>query len=418
MDTKFIKNVVKYIVTAILSILVIAYFIYHLFNGFSTKIETEAAFLTTKRETISLDAYILREETVLYSNSGGGVNYLYEDGEKVSKDSKIADIYSSAGGSGLTEKIIDIDRKINVLEKSNSDKNISSSDTQAIDKKINELFYVMRDKIETGNIEYALRKRDELLTLLNRRLVLVQAVGGYEDKIVLLQGERTNLTTSMNDISETIYAKDSGYFYTMVDGYEDIFTVNNAQNMTLALFDEIISSPPKENTGDAIGKLVTNYNWYVVCEITKEQNRSFTENGSYDIVFPYSASEELNMTLERIIAPTDSDRVLLVFKTNVMPNGFNYLRKQEIEVVQSSYTGYKIPISSVRMVNGVQGVYILSGNIVTFKEITPLLEQNGYYIVKEQPTYLEDDEYYKKIGLYDLVITKGTGLYDGKIVDS
>jgi len=418
MDTAFLKQVGRYVLTAIVSLLVIFYLIYHLFNGFASEIETEAAFITTMNETLTLDAYVIRNETVLHSQSGGGVNYAFEDGEKVSKNAKIADVYSDAGGRELTAEIIEIDNKITVLENSNAEKNSPASDTQIIDNRINSLYYLIREKLESGDIEYALRKKNELLTLLNKRQIVVQAVESFDDKILSYRNERGYVASQMSDISETLYADRTGYFYTTVDGYESIFTVEEAESLTLESFDRMVASSPVDRGGTAIGKIVTDYNWYVVCEITSEQNRIFTEGVSYRVIFPYSSSEEISMTLEKIVAPTDSDRVLLLFKTGTLPAGFNYLRKQEIEIVQSEYTGYKVPLSSVRMVDGQLGVYILVGNIVKFKTIEPLLEQNDYYIVKEQPNWMEDEEYQSKLGLYDLIITKGTGLYDGKIVDA
>ena len=60
----------------------------------------------------------------------------------------------------------------------------------------------------------------------------------------------------------------------------------------------------------------------------------------------------------------------------------------------------------------------VSGNTVVFKEITVLTEVDGFFVVKEQPTYLEDEYYYNKLGLYDNVIVSGKNLYDGKIISA
>ena len=113
-----------------------------------------------------------------------------------------------------------------------------------------------------------------------------------------------------------------------------------------------------------------------------------------------------------------SDKTVLVFKTDVMPSGFNYLRKQNVQIIEESYTGYKVPSNAVRVINGKKGVYILSGNTVKFKEITVLVEQDGYFIVEERPSYYEDPDCYDKLGLYDMIIVSGKNLYDGKIISA
>lgn len=70
------------------------------------------------------------------------------------------------------------------------------------------------------------------------------------------------------------------------------------------------------------------------------------------------------------------------------------------------------------MVDGVSGVYILNGNTIAFKQIEVLSESDGFCIVKEQPAYSEDPEYYKKLGLYEMIVTNGRKLFDGKIVSN
>lgn len=66
--------------------------------------------------------------------------------------------------------------------------------------------------------------------------------------------------------------------------------------------------------------------------------------------------------------------------------------------------------------DGVQGVYILVGNIVEFRQIEVLLELDGYYIVTEQDVR-DDPDYREKLGLYDAIITGGKDLYVGKMIN-
>ena len=109
-----------------------------------------------------------------------------------------------------------------------------------------------------------------------------------------------------------------------------------------------------------------------------------------------------------------------------------------MEIVETSYTGYKVPVSAVRIVNisqnedgsrrvtpsasgetkgrTAQGVYILDGDRVHFREIKALAQINGYVICAEQNP-AQDADYRYKLGLYDRVIVKGKNLTDGKIVN-
>jgi len=134
------------------------------------------------------------------------------------------------------------------------------------------------------------------------------------------------------------------------------------------------------------------------------------------VVFPYSGDVELTMTLERVLSQSEDERVVLFFSSGSVTDGFNFLRRQTVEIVSAEYEGYRVPVSAVRVVNGRQGVYTLNGNVISFKEITPLAEFNGSFIVEAQDPQ-NDPLYYQKLALYDLIVTKGKDLYDGKIVD-
>ncbi len=408
-----------YFFSAALSVLLIFYILYHLFAGMDKDIETTPAVIATKANSIVLEAYVLRDETVLLASQEGGVNYLFDDGEKVSSGAVVANIYSGVGAEEVADRILAIDKRVDVLENSGVSKNTTKSDSILIDSKINELFYLLRDKIEDGDFEYALYRKDELLTFLNKRQVLTQNISGYDDQITALKDERDALTGQLINLEENITVSRSGYFYSDVDGYEGIFDVSGIDSMTIESYDRIVNSEPKDLSGTlTVGKIVNSTEWYIMSEISKEQLKSFTEGNSYSILFPYNSDVSVAMNVHRIIRENGSDRVILIFKTNFMPENFNYLRKQNIQIVEESYTGYKVPANAVRVVEGVEGVYILSGNTVVFKEISVLAEQDGFFIVKEQPTYLDDEFYYKKLGLYDMIITAGKNLYDGKIISN
>jgi hypothetical protein len=422
MDLQYLKNVGMYVISAIVSLLVIAYIVYHAVGSFNTTIETMVSEVITERDTINLEAYIFRDETIVYSPVDGTVNYLFNDGDKIAINSLLANIYPGGSVNADRTERIEIEKKLNVLEHSNLTSNIATMDTTAIDNNINELMNIIRYRIEIGDIEYALYRKDELLILLNQRSIITKTESNYDDKIQVLRDQKASLTIS-DAASEASYvhAEKAGYFYSGIDGYENILSSKNISRMTVDEFQTLISSDPEifiaGGKGYSIGKIVTNYRWYISCEISNDKLRNFVEGRTYDVVFPYNNDTVINMTLERIVQDPTDNTVVVVFSTGTIPENFNFYRKQNIEIVKTSYTGYKVPIASVHITDdGRQGVYILDGSIVKFKEIVPLIESNGFFIVEEQDK-LNDEDYRTKLALFDLIITKGTKLYEGKSVE-
>ncbi len=419
MINKHIKNAAVYFFSAALSVLLIWYILYHLFSGSDNEVETTPAIVVTELNSVSLEAYIVRDETLVYASVEGGINYLFDDGDKVGSGAVIANVYSGEGAEEVSDRILAIDKKISILENSSVFENATKTDSKVIDDKINELFYLMRDRIENGDTEYAIYRKDELLTYLNKRQVLTQNISGFEDQIISLIREKETLSGQLINLEENITVTTPGYFYSQVDGYENVFSVSKLADMTLNSYNELVDSDPVDYSSVLVaGKIVNSDEWYILSEVVYDDLKKFNEGNVYEIKFPFNSDTAIKMSLERIVRENESEKAVLVFKSNYMPVGFKYLRKQNIQIVEESYTGYKIPANAVRVVDGTRGVYILSGNTVVFKEIDVLTENDGYFIVKEQPTYLEDEFYYKKLALYDNVITSGKNLYDGKIISA
>ncbi len=411
-----LADLVVHIATIAVAAAALAYLGYHFFEGFSADIETEYATLVTDSDVVPLDAYIMRSESVIFAasaTSGHSVGYVFSDGTKVHGGQVVANIYTGDGSSD--EAIVDLDRRIDLLESSNLTDGMTSSDTYVIDSKIQNYYYLIHQSTLLGNYSNLTKRRDELLTLINKRRILTGVTTGYSDRIESLTAERALLSAGQDTIAESVEAPYAGYFYSTTDGYESTFSASKVESLTLAEFDKMLSSQPTRYSDRAVGKMVSDFNWYIVCETTRDSLRYFTKGYSYYVNFPYNDDISIKMTLSNVVSEVGSDHVLLVLETERIPEDFSFRRMQPVELVRSSYTGYRVPISAARLVDGKQGVYIMIGNTIEFREIDILLEMDGYYIVAEQDP-VNDPDYASKLGLYDQIVVSGKNLYDGKLI--
>ena len=411
-----LADLVVHIATIAVAAAALAYLGYHFFEGFSADIETEYATIVTDSDVVPLDAYIMRSESVIFAaspTSGHSVGYVFSDGTKVHGGQVVANIYTGDGSSD--EAIVDLDRRIDLLESSNLTYGMTSSDTYVIDSKIQNYYYLIHQSTLLGNYSNLTKRRDELLTLINKRRILTGVTTGYSDRIESLTAERALLSAGQDTIAESVEAPYAGYFYSTTDGYESTFSASKVESLTLAEFDKMLSSQPTRYSDRAVGKMVSDFNWYIVCETTRDSLRYFTKGYSYYVNFPYNDDISIKMTLSNVVSEVGSDRVLLVLEAERIPEDFSFRRMQPVEIVRSSYTGYRVPISAARLVDGKQGVYIMIGNTIEFREIDILLEMDGYYIVAEQDP-VNDPDYASKLGLYDQIVVSGKNLYDGKLI--
>ncbi len=421
MDLKYLASVLKYVISTVCSIGLVVFLMYHIIGSLTSDVDTASISFTTQEQVSEYDAYIFRGESLLYTSPGdvGNINFLKEDGTKVSVGEEICQVYTGSASSESGIAIAEIERKLELLNNSNLDENVNYSDTQLIDTAISNAYYTLLSRMADGAAGYAMAKSDDLIAAMNQRLIITRHVENFDRQIRMLESERTALITGSGAAAESVYSDCAGYYYSDIDGFEEIFSSEKISNLTLDEYDSLISSAAdislqkNRQGGTNCGKIVTEYNWYIGVRITTEESRSYTEGYTYTVIFPYNSDIRISMILDRMILQADDDRVVLVFRTNTIPEHFSFLRRQTVQIVTETWEGYKVPLSAVRIVDGVQGVYILEGYIVEFRRIEPMCEIDGYFICRENNGSEEDAD---MLEMYDHIIINGKNLYSGKII--
>ncbi len=419
MDFQYLKGVFKYVASVLLSAVLIAYILYHIAGGFQSEILTSAAELTTMEETLTLRATVMRNEKVLYSPVDGEVNYLYSDGDKLPTQTAVAEVYPAEGSGELQQSILALDRMIRLLENSNMSDSEKRTDTASTDKLIWKTFYAYVDYAEAGRVSDATNSSEDLLIQMNKRRIITHTVNDYNSLIEKLKAEKSSLTSRLPSVQSTVVTDEVGYFYSAVDGYESVFSSENIATLTYSDYLDLCQRSPEDHSGTGvgypIGKLVTDHLWYLACEVETDQLHYFESGSYYDVKFPYNGGIAIRMYLYRILSDVGAGSAVLLFRTDILPQDFNYLRTQTVQIVKSSHTGYRVPASAVHIVDGKEGVYILRGSLVRFRRIKTLFESDGYFIVKERDESADDRADW--LAKNEFVIVKGKDLYDGKIIN-
>lgn len=420
------KETAKNIAIFLLMLFLVIYAGFQILPSFSQKIETENAMLVSVYESNKTNGYIFRNETVIPADTSGKAVTLVKDGERVSKGQHFANVYLAEDYAQLQQQVNAIQDKIEVLEKSVVEVNAYVTDISKTDEEIDRYFDVIFKDVSEGNLSEISSHEDSLLVSLNKRELIVSMMEGYETEIAALRTEKAYLENRINSVSKRLTASMSGYYYGDTDGYEKIFTLDALNNLTLDSFEQMtLSSPDNSVKNESFGKLVESFVWYVVCETQKDVAAGYEENKYYTLNFPSFSDDEVHMKLETIIKSTSEKNALLVFRGNTAPEGFTYQRNQQVDIISNRYSGLAVPKEAIRIIEGQQGVYILSGDIVRFRLVDIIGENEDYYIVSAESPKAEDDSLSDEteqnvaiphLALYDNVIVKGKNLFDGKIV--
>lgn len=394
----------------ILSVLV--YTLYHVLSGSSGGLMTTPVQQITDREILGGTGYLFRDETVLYAEEPALVQELAKSGTKVAKGMPLAELrfgYTEKELADLQSTLDLLNRRIAILEESILPSDVNLSQAEVYRKDAAAASLAIRRALQEGDWAALEDLEDSMLIAVNRYAYLTGEADALKTALSDLRELRARLLAPLATTLRNTAA--SGYFYSRshVDGYETFFTSEALAGLTPSGLTALASSAPDPGTGFAVGKMAYSYRWHLA--VKAEISPDLFEPGErYEVTFPESGGRTLSMTLERIATEQGCAECLLILYSDDVPSDFRFLRAQNVQLSLSACSGYYIPDSALREENGVIGVYIFEESTVRFRRIHVLYYGDGYCIAEEKGDWGED-----YLDLYDILITAGKNLYDGKV---
>ncbi|MBE6626682.1 MAG: hypothetical protein E7628_05840 [Ruminococcaceae bacterium] len=416
-EKRYLTRVAAYALTAVVAIGVMIFLGYHVVERFSPGLELIDAVPTTVTRTIEVDGYIMRDEEPLYANTAtdGSVVPAVPNGGRIAVGSRIVDVYSESSAD-IELRLSEIDEQIALLTKSKAE-NRSVQSAVGIESEIYDTVTSIRKHAEKGNYADALSLRVALLVDIKKKDILTGVITDYDAQISQLQNEKSQLRSTLGRCLETVFAGESGYYFSEYDGYGNVFDPDKLDEMTYDEFTDMLGAEPFYSLRLSIGTLVHSYTWYVICPMSRSEANNFEVGKSYFVDFSYSDAT-LSMKVERVINDTTRENSIVVYSSEKMPLNFDYTRMQPVSISVKDYTGFKIPVSAVRVIDGYQGVYVKDEVTIEFRRINVIYEDGGYVICTGDPDTTDEgeEEKFSWIKQNDIVVVSGTELYSGKVV--
>ncbi|MBQ4066387.1 MAG: hypothetical protein IJD22_01960 [Clostridia bacterium] len=424
MDTEYLKKVGMYVLGAIISIGLVFYFGYHIWNSFAREIETVAAVRQSYEEVIEAQGYIFRTETVI-SGTGGAKSVVpsASEGEHIRKGGSVAVMYSEFSPETVA-RIAEIDEQIALISRYKDAGDVSLKDTSGIDGEIEGILSEIRGLSDGGDAGGAVSLRPSLVATVGERTMLTGGYADPEGEIEELKSERASLLSDLGSVLGTVHTPVSGYYYSEADGYEEIFKAEELSDISLKELRELVAMEPGE-AGNG-GKTVTKSRWYLVCMVEESEKNTYKAGDKCSVRFR-NTDMSLEMSVENVLY--DKEGAAVVLSSNMMPEGFDFYRTQDVELMKKEFSGLAVPAGAVRMINGETGVYILDVATVSFRSVEILHISDNTYIVKLTDGVSDEDveetegdgaeaetEGAPPLRLHDIIIVEGKGLYEGKII--
>ena len=392
-----------------ISFLVIAsiFIINQLLSSIYMPINTETAVFYTVNDGFKITGQIIRKETLVTNSKDGVLHFVTPDGSRVAKNGVVANIYSNSSASITVSKIDILKSQIADIEDILGYNDIEAANLELINLKISnalgEVIFAGAGGNYSGMEEYT----EALLSANNRKQVALGVTTGLLKRKEELKRELESLSATLPSAKGSIKAKESGYFVSKTDGYENVLKTDDLNKITV---DFLSSATPEKREADVIGKIVSDYEWYIAATVSLNDSLKYKEGQSLKLLTTVKSSPTLQVTVKQINISETEEKAVLIFACSDMNSELATIRSGNMTVVNKEYSGLRIPKKALRVVDSKKGVYVQNGMQINFVPVEVIYRNDNYIICEKQNS---NDDYLK---LYDKVVVKGKNLYDGKIV--
>ena len=322
-------------VSALVFLAMAAYLGIYLVQGMTDPVQTALAVTATMSDASIMSGLAVRDELVLRGDAEY-IDVVVEEGEKISVGQTVAVVYSDQDALRRAEKLESIGQEIESVKAalSGAQDNYSVGDR---DESIMEALLGVSMSLRSDGMRAIDTRQSTLASFIFRKEVS-DATEGY--LLELESSYRDILSTAAGDTKD-ITATQSGTFTALVDGYEGV-SPEYVEGLTPSELREIIAAD-REEDANAIGKLITSYNWYYAAIVSREDASRLEKGQTVHLSFGRYYSDYIAAKVVSIGKVEDNERIV-VFSMDRALTDMMAIRAVSAELIYSEYTGIRVPV--------------------------------------------------------------------------
>lgn len=370
--------------------------------------KSQVALIKTVEDTVATEGIVVRNETVIEGDSGGGVyNYLVSNGDKVAKGATVAEIYATPQDALDSLMLSLYQEELEILKRATDQGRTAGTNLDSLTSRIQNTLNMISTNRAYQDYEGLAQIKLDLMELLNSYDV---ASGNELDtavRVAELEAHIAELQARNVTPIGYLTAPEEGYFIASSDGMESAVNKSSVMDMSI---DEIVTLTNGQGAGEAgeSGKLVSDYVWYYVAVIDASSADRVQPGMSLMLDFAYSAVSSLPVKVVDVKTEEGSAKAVVIVECNIFNAALTELRFENASLSFRNYSGFIIDRSFLRVEDGVVGVYVKYGSTVQFRELDIIYETDTYVVSRP------DSSNSNLLAMYDEIITQGRDLYVGK----
>ena len=393
------------VVVLVICVMVVVYLGYSILRTPQGSYTTYKAVHYEVGDGISTSGFVVRQEKLVLS--GRSIVVLTcDEGDRVSAGQSVANSYNSEEARRRQMQLSSLKAELSQMEYAYS---YSGVNTGTLDADIVKSIRSVNTLVARQEYSSLSSESEQLKSFVLRRHITASDAETLWSRILETREKIAALEAEAADQAEPITVDEAGYFSGKADGFEGYLTaafLETADVSDIDALEELRVSVPQ----NAVGKLVTDKQWYYVTVVETDSIADLKEKTRVDVQFVYDFYESIPMTVSRI-GRDEGGRCVLVLTTDKYIHKAVTSRMQRAEIVFRDRSGLRIPKTAIYTNDdGQPGVYVLEGIRAVWKPVTPLFDNKEYQIV------VEDRSSTKNLWPGDEVILTAEPLFNGKVM--
>lgn len=384
-------------------------------------------------ESVSGEGFFIRSEKLIKSDTEGIFKKTAKEGSRVGAGIEIASIRSLKESSSLEREVLEIDQAILSLEQSEAEVDILQGESQDLEDLRQEKIEEIQDNIINKDYNNINVFKEELSLYEKKEKDGDSSDDLSNSSIDSLKDRREKISQEINTSNIKYYTQNGGIISYILDGYENVYLPIEFEKYTYKKLDskdyfkdkeskkEKIEEDKNVSVGQAIYKLLDDFQWYMAIKIEKIEDIKDLDINQRVKIRMHEDNSQIEGNIINI--NKDGNNAVIVVKFNTMMYKFYDQRVAMVELIKSERDVLKIPKRAITTQDDQDGVYIKNkGGIVEFKPIFEIKQAGDYSYIEtgdnNSNIYLkEDSEAIKTISIFDELILNKNSVKEGDIVN-
>ncbi len=404
--------------TLILVVFLLIYLPSLLFIIYGNGVETDILKIGKIEEVQNIDGVFIRNEKLIMSPETGNCVMDAVDGEKVPAYYRIASVVKNVPVSTYAElktKEMEIERAQNA-QKENI--NTFSSDIKKLDTEIIEEVKNLAQQSVRGSLVESYTSLTNIDKIVYRKSDIFGDSSKSAAYIKKLKNEKAAIQSKLNNNITEIRTNSSGLISYAIDGYETILTPEVIRNITPEELDKITTKETNRDfnvidvvKGKPVAKLVKDLESHMVAAVDEKHTKTLKLDNTVMLRI-----NETGLSIDaKIIYSSNliNGKRIVAFKFDTGLNETVGLRRVNADIILSSYTGLKVPYSSLRNIdlkNMTALITLVKGHTATIKKVK-IIGMN------EDAVIIDNLEGENSIALYNTYILNPNNIQEGQTID-